>query len=373
MRILIINSEHPPIGGGAGNASAHVARQFVEQGHEVSLMTSQFGDLPSNEIQDGVHISRIRALRQHQDRSNAVEQISFMLSSSCCVIPFIRKWHPDVILAYFGVPSGAAAWTAKLLFGVPYIISLRGGDVPGFRPYDFALYHRLISPFLRMIWRRASYVVANSQGLKDLADAFDAKSQIEIIPNGVDLKRYVPADREWDHPRMLFVGRLVYQKGLDILLTALADLKPIPWKLSLVGDGPQYQPLQSLADSYAISDRIEYQNWLDRKALLEQYRTANLFVFPSRHEGMPNAVLEAMACGLPVIATRIAGNEELVLPDETGLLVEPENAALLKDALQQLLIDASQRRQMGANARLHVEQHYSWQQIANQYLALMQK
>jgi len=253
------------------------------------------------------------------------------------------------------------------------VVSLRGGDVPGFRPYDFAMFHRLISPVLSKVWSKASAVVANSMGLAEMAARFDKNVPISIIPNGVDTSLYSPpARREWDPTRMLFVGRLVYQKGLDVLFNALGELKSLPWKLTLVGDGPLQPMLESLASEMGISDRIAFKGWLSGEDLVEEYRDANTFVFPSRHEGMPNAVLEAMACGLPVIATEIAGNHELVIPEKTGLLVQPENVPALKAALDSLLPDPPTREMMGAAGRGIVVEGYSWENATAQYLKIMQ-
>lgn len=371
MRILIINSEYPPIGGGAGNASAHLARELVAAGQHVQVLTAAYADLPRREARDGVVIQRIWAFRRHLDRSSAVEQIIFMLVSTLRTLSLLLSNRPAVIIAFFGIPSGLAAWVANVLAGIPYIVSLRGGDVPGFRPYDFARYHRLAAPLIRLIWRRAAMVVANSDGLAELARAFEPGVPLRVIPNGVDLAYYAPPTRQWNPPRLLFVGRLVYQKGLDLLFKALGALKEYPWELWLVGDGPQRPRLEAFAEKYQIAARVRFENWLDGPALLEKYHQANLFVFPSRHEGMPNAVLEAMACGLPVVATRIAGNEELVVDGETGLLIPSENADALRQALEQLLAEAALRQRMGAAGRARVEAHYAWSQIAAQYLSLI--
>jgi glycosyltransferase involved in cell wall biosynthesis len=374
MRILLINSEYPPIGGGAGNACAHLAAEFVSQGQEVTVLTTQYDNLPSYSVHNGVRVYRIRAIRRKQDRSGAFEQGVFLITGVWSAFRLLRHWHPDVILAFFGVPSGAISLVVNLFTRIPYLVSLRGGDVPGFRPYDFSLYHRLIGPLLHHVWRHADAVVANSQGLKQLAVNFDDQVQIEVIPNGVDIKRFTsPEKRAWDNPKMLFVGRLVYQKGLDVLIRALGDLKELAWHLTLVGDGPHRAHLEGLIEAFGISERIRFAGWLDQRALLEQYEKANLFVFPSRHEGMPNAVLEAMACGLPVIASEIAGNEELVVPGETGLLVPCESPQALRTALTKLLLDPSIRMKLGMASRKRVENDYTWKQVANQYLFQLRK
>ncbi|HBX68776.1 MAG TPA: glycosyltransferase family 4 protein [Chloroflexi bacterium] len=369
--MLIINSEYPPLGGGAGNASANLARTLVEQGQQVAVMTVQFSGLPREEIQNGVLVRRIRALRKNMDRSGPAEQLSFILSGGLHALPFVRSWKPDAIIAFFGMPSGAITWLTRWIFGVPYIVSLRGGDVPGFRPYDFGTYHRLIGPFLRRIWRRAGAVVANSGGLLDLGVAFDPQMPIEIIPNGVDVDHFAPVERTWNPGRMLFVGRIVYQKGLDVLFQALGGLLDLEWQLTLVGDGNQRPHLEAQARALGMLDRIHFTGWLTGEAVVEQYQRANLYVAPSRHEGMPNVVLEAMASGLPVIASQIAGNEELVTPGFNGMLVPSGDAAALQSSLREMLTSPERQQSMGAASRQRVVASYTWDVTAQQYLEIL--
>jgi glycosyltransferase involved in cell wall biosynthesis len=373
MRILILNSEYPPIGGGAGNASAHIATQFEKMGHTVMVVTSRFGALSHREQKGRVTIHRIPGLRRRQDRSNPLEQIIFILSASFWTMRLIPRFRPHATLAFFGVPSGPVAWLFKKLFGIPYIISLRGGDVPGFRPYDFRVYHRLVAPFLRVIWQNAAAVVANSDGLRQLAQAFDARFEIPVIPNGIDLVSYRTAGRDWAFPRLLSAGRIVHQKGLDLAMRALGGLKELNWEWHIAGDGPQIPLLRSLAQELGIDDRVHFLGWQSREQLMKCYGQANVFLFPSRHEGMPNALLEAMASGLPVVASCIAGNEELVVDGETGYLVPSEDVESLQAALQRLLSDAALREQMGSASRQYVEANYSWESTAQQYALLLEK
>jgi len=371
MKILLINSEYPPIGGGAGNASAHLAQALARGGEEVRVLTVRFGEQPAVEQQGPVRVERVSALRRRADRSGALEQASFMLAGAVAARRLLRRWHPDVALAFFGIPGGAVALHLRSAAGLPYVVSLRGGDVPGFRPYDFARYHRLTAPLIRRVWRRAQAIVANSQGLRRLAAAFDAARPIAVIPNGVDLEKFAVDERLWEPARMLFVGRVVYQKGLDLLLEALSGLKEIPWELVVVGDGAQREPLQARARDLGLGDRIRFAGWLRGDDLHRAYREANLFVFPSRHEGMPKAVLEAMAARLPVVASRIAGNEELVAAEQTGMLFASEDADGLKQALGALLSDGGRRAAMGSAGRRRVEEHYTWERVACEYRDLL--
>ena len=367
MKILLLNSEFPPIGGGAGNASANIARQLVNLGHQVTVLTSRFAQLPELENWQDVRINRIPSLRRHQDRSGWLEQVSFILVGILKVSRLVKKFQPDVALAFFGIPSGAIAWYVQKKFHIPYMISMRGGDIPGFRPYDFALYHRLVGPFLRVIWKNADSLVANSSGLRNLAIKFEPNAHIDLIPNGVELQDYAGGDRDWMPSRLLSVGRLVYQKGLDLTARALAALKDLNWQWVIAGDGSYRQEMESLCKEMGISDKVTFTGWQTRDQLKELYFHANLFVFPSRHEGMPNAVLEAMASGLPVVASRIAGNEELVVDGETGHLVASESIPELTSALRRLIPDDDQRRRMGAAGCIRVQNGYSWEKVAREY------
>ena len=367
MHILIINSEYPPIGGGAGNASANVARCLASLGHKVTVLTAHFANQPRLETRDGVTIHRIPALRRKLDRSTALEQLVFIFSASFWTLGWVPQNKPNATLAFFGVPSGAVAWLLKKFYRIPYIVSLRGGDVPGFRPYDFKTFHKLIGPFLRVIWHTADAVIANSNGLRDLALAFDSHTEIPIIPNGVDGSCYTNEAREWSPAQLFSVGRIVYQKGLDLGLRALAQLKDLEWEWRIAGDGPQMDALKTLAQELGISERVKFLGWQSREELTRWYHHSNLFLFPSRHEGMPNAVLEAMSSGLPVVATRIAGNEELVLDGVTGLLVNAEDVDSLRDGLRRLIVEEKMRMQMGQASRQRVEKEYSWENVAEQY------
>ena len=373
MRILIMNGEYPPIGGGAGNASAHIAAQFERMGHLVTVVTSRFETLPHQEQHGGVTIYRVPGLRRRQDRSNPLEQVIFILSASLWALRAIPRFQPQATLAFFGVPSGAVAWLIKKLYRIPYIVSLRGGDVPGFRPYDFRIYHQLVGPFLRVIWRNAAAVVANSRGLRQLATAFDSRFEISIIPNGIDLDSYKTNGRDWTFPRLLSAGRIVHQKGLDLAMRALGGLKELDWEWRIAGDGPQVPMLQTLANELGIRERVFFLGWQSREQLLKCYQQANVFLFPSRHEGMPNALLEAMANGLPVVASCIAGNEELVIDGDTGYLVPSENIESLQVALRKVLMDSGLREQMGTASRQRVEANYSWESTAQQYALLLEK
>jgi glycosyltransferase involved in cell wall biosynthesis len=389
-RILCLNYEYPPLGGGAGNATANIAREMTRQGAEVLVVTSAFKGLPALERTDGFSIRRIPTIRRREEKCAAWEMAVFMASACLSLPSAVRRFKPDAILAFFGIPCGPPSWLVKAFSGTPYVVSLRGGDVPGFQPYDLARMHALTGPLIRFLWCRAGAVVPNSAGLAALARAFEPRLDYPVIPNGVDSELYRPhrTVRRAGPVRLFFHGRVVYQKGLDVLLDALGHLPHVPdvpgaahepaWELHVAGDGPQRAQLEAQARALHIADRIFFRGWMRRPELAEIMRDMDAYVFASRDEGMPNAVLEAMASGLPVVATRIAGSEELVVPETTGLLVAPGSSEELTRALARIIGGPERtrgqtedwRRSLGLAGRERVEKEYSWASVAASYLAL---
>lgn len=376
MRLLFLNYEYPPLGGGAATASRHLIREWTAMGAEVQVVTSHFPGLPRHEEQDGAIIHRLPVFRHRRDRGRIGEMALYMVGASLLTPVIAARWKPDATLAFIGIPSGPVAWGLRRLTGVPYVVCLRGGDVPGFRCEGVDGFHRLLAPVTRRVWSRAAAVTANSQGLADLASAFMPELAVPVIPNGVDTALFHPdpqrhSARDDGLVRLLAVGRLVGQKGFDLLLDALARPGLERAELDLVGDGEWRAGLEAQAARLGLAGRIRFRGWLDRADLAAVYREADIFVLSSRDEGMPNVVLEAMASALPVVSTAVAGARDLVADGETGLLVPTEDVGALADAICRLADDAGKRAAFGARGRRRVEDSFSWRAAACGFLDLI--
>jgi glycosyltransferase involved in cell wall biosynthesis len=374
MRLLLVNYEYPPVGGGAATATQALARKFVHLGHHVTVVTGNFGDLPAHSEEGGVAIVRIPCLRRKADRSNVFEMFSFTISSLLFLRALIPEHLPDGIIAFFSIPSGPFAATARFFFDVPYVVSLRGSDVPGLTP-EITLFHKLLAPIRRYILRHAVAVVANSTGLKKLSETTD-RTSVRVIPNGVDPEFFRPGPSQSERDsagrrfQILFVGRFHAQKNISCLLEQCAQLPAGTFDLHLVGDGPLRGKLQSQADQLGLSGTVQWHGWLSRSALRERYHRADCCVNPSSYEGLPNTVLEAMASALPVVASRIPGNEDLVSHGKTGLLFDLQNPSELGSHLRTLANDRALGQRMGRAARIVAETDYSWRNVAERYAAL---
>lgn len=371
-RILLINYEYPPLGGGAGTATAGIARALSELGCDVVVLTSRYRDLPARESVYGFTIVRVPVLRRRVDRATPLQMLTFVASAAVALLPLTRRWRPDVSIAFFTIPSGPVAWLLRVLRGVPYIVSLRGGDVPGFEwAPEARTYHRLTAPVLRFLWRRAYAVVANSRGLAELAQQSTPELPIQVVPNGVQLPAKLAQPLSpTQPPRLLTMGRLTQQKGIDVLFRAMTQLRDVDFGLDIAGDGPDRALLERMAQELGLADRVRFLGWVPRERLPETFAKAAAFVLASRIEGMPNVVLEAMAHGRAVVATRVFGCDELVQQGATGLLVDIEDAAQLADALRTVLTDAELRERMGAAGRARVAGEFTWSSGARAYLRI---
>lgn len=371
MNILLINYEYPPIGGGAATATAAIAGQLAFLGHDVTVLTSRFRDL-KGEVREGeIRVVRCPAIRKCPDRSNIAEMLSFLISAALMLGSVIQRHRIEAAIVFFSFPCGPLGLRG-LKWGVPYVISLRGGDVPGNEAALDSL-HRLLQPLRRFIFRRSVAVVANSPGLKEMSERADPFS-VRVIPNGVDTDFFSPDDRPKDPAHrpfsFLFAGRFQTQKNLFYLLDHVAALKRAgagPFVLHIVGNGPLHDALRSHEANLGIRDCIVWHGWIDRDRLRELYRHTDCFVNPSLYEGMPNVVLEAMACGLPVIASRVAGNDTVVRHGETGWLFNLGTPDAFYLLLREMMADPGRAKGMGEKGRFRVMRDFSWRTVAQAY------
>ncbi|MCX7011182.1 MAG: glycosyltransferase family 4 protein [Candidatus Sumerlaeota bacterium] len=382
MRILFANYEYPPLGGGGGNATREIARRLAARGHAVAVLTTRFRGQSSEETDEGVRLIRLKAPRRTVHQCSPLEMLGFMLAGVARGPARVQAFRPEAVLAFFAMPSGPAAWRMARAFRIPYALCLRGGDVPGFYVEKLAGLHRISKPALRVLWRDAASIVANSAGLAQLARTFEPRCPVEVIPNGVDVQRFRPAKDEGspaagppsDKVTLLTAGRLTPQKAVDRLLRCLATMPADlpPWRLRVAGDGPLRGELEAEARRLGLAQRVEFLGWQPKEGMPALYREADAFVLVSTGEGSPNVVLEAKASGLAVLATRVRGSEELIEDGVDGLLANLSEDSAIRGALERLIGDAELRRRLGVAARRSVERR-SWDSVADAYEALCRR
>jgi glycosyltransferase involved in cell wall biosynthesis len=203
-----------------------------------------------------------------------------------------------------------------------------------------------------------------------LAEEADPSAEFIVIPNGVETERFAPITRP-PNPKVkiLFIGRLIPRKGFQRVVAALPkvrELARVPFEVEVVGSGAARGDLDKIADELKVSDLIRYVGTLPYEQLEVAYQYADIFVLTSLSEGMPSVILEAMGCGLPVVASDVGGNNELVAEGTSGFLIEGDDIDTLAQRLAQLINDEDLRRQMGRQGR-EAALAYDWQHIMNRY------
>jgi glycosyltransferase involved in cell wall biosynthesis len=369
MNLLLINYEFPPVGGGAANATWELARALLQLGHHPIVLTARFRDRNPAAKPAGVTLIEVPALRRRREACTPFEMATFAVSASLRVRRILRRERIDGMIAFFSIPCAPIAWWGARGTGVPYVVSLRGGDVPGTEPGLHRI-HRLLAPVRHRVLKAARAVIANSLALQQRAIAADALP-VGVIPNGVDSAYFVPpAGKPPPQPfRWLFVGRLQAQKNLGWLITRLAALTDLSWELHIVGDGPLRDEWQQIAQNLNVASRLKWHGWLPREHVRSFYQNSHALVQPSLYEGMANTVLEAMACGLGIVASDEPANRALVEASGSGTCLPLANPGAA-EAILRAAMTGDGWKQWGTHARAHAVAHFSWPRVAHDYARL---
>jgi glycosyltransferase involved in cell wall biosynthesis len=371
MKILMLNYEFPPLGGGAGNATLYILKEFAKlpiDQIEIDLITSSVSTFRIEKFAPNITIHYLDIGKDNNIHYQSIINIlTYSWKSFSYSRKLIKQKKFDLIHAFFGIPSGFVA----MFLHLPYIVSLRGSDVPfynkRFRLLDTVLFRNIS----KKIWKKASLVIANSQGLKELAHETLADITIEVITNGVDCDFFKPSDNrkalsEYSPLKLVSTGRLIKRKGYENLITALKDLQNI--KLTLIGGGNLSAHLQQVSKERAVE--VDFTGVMEHNEIPQYLTNSDIFVLPSSSEGMSNSILEAMACGLPIITTNVGGTKELI--QNNGLVLENNESETIKEKILHYIQNPILIKEHGRQSR-EIAQTYSWSNISRKYLNTFQQ
>ncbi len=369
----MLNYEFPPIGGGAANAHLCLLKQYAGNSDlTIDVLTSApKPGLIKEKFAENITIYKVGLHKKQLHYWRKTEVIEWLLKAGFHYRRLLRENDYDLAHAFFGFPTGWLCYRSANK--LPYIISLRGSDVPG-EHARLKLDYKILGPVFSAIWKKAAALLACSEGLKDRALKFMPSAAIDVIPNGVDLQRFNPSEttQESQTLRLLTVGRLSVTKRVEILIDAIDILSRQGCKVhfKIVGGGQTQPKLKQIVNEKNLDNIIELTGRIDAEDMPKIYRQNDIFISASKLEGMSNAMLEAMASGLPIIATRCEGTEELIL--ENGLVIENANAEEIAKAIKKLIDDRQLRNQMSIVARKQAE-NFTWGRIAEQYLNIYER
>jgi glycosyltransferase involved in cell wall biosynthesis len=395
VRILVLTHNYPRFHGDFSGTFIEALSEAVQaQGCQVTVVTPfdvRFARRPDDHSVDLRTYRYIWPQRLHilgymrstqGDRSLHLSSVVlapflFFFGALATMRTAVRQ-RPAVIHAHWVLPNGFLAALAARLLHIPLVVSLPGSDVfvSGMNP--------LFLRMARFAFAQAATITTNSIDLLEAATALGAAPhKIRLIIYGVDPQAIAPdiAGRaalrarlgiDQDTPVILAVGRLVAKKGFDVLVRALPHIRQ-PATVVLVGDGAERAALEKLAEELGVRERIHFVGNVPRNELTGYYNTADIFAMPSVRlpvDGLNVSVVEAMSCGLPVVASDVGGNPLVVADGENGVLVGEGDHVALGAAVNRLLADAPLRTAMGRRSRERVLAEFSWQRLAVSYSSL---
>jgi glycosyltransferase involved in cell wall biosynthesis len=375
MRVLMLNNEFPPLGGGSSSVNAELLRQFAQSGGpSVDLVTAAAGST-TERVEFGGDVVVHRLPVGNVDVLHARKRE--LLTYARRALPYARDLHRrrpfDVCMAWSTVPAGMIAMRLRASVGLPFVVRIGGADIPGADP-RYRLLYPILRPVIRRIWLRSAAVVTKCRPEADAVSAFEPRARVVVVPNGVDRVRFGAAPRRADDAtlRVLSVGRLIAHKGHGDVIEALRRLRRdhgVDAELEIVGSGTDRASLEAQARDAGLAEHVRFAGAVDRGRVAERYAAADVFALASLSENMSVATLEALAAGLPLVVTRVAGTEELVEEGVNGWTVDLHDVDALTRRLVALARDPAARRAMGDASRARAER-FDWAEIAASYADL---
>ena len=380
MRILFFNYEFPPLGGGAANANKYILQEYSRIADlDVDLITSSIDkEYHLEKIGNNINIHRIPIGKNENNLhyQSAKEILMYLWGAYWFSRKLAKKNKYALSHSFFTVPCGFISLLIKWNYKIPYIVSLRGSDVPGYSN-RFTFLDKFIKPITRLIWKNSSAVIANSQGLRELALKTNSKQEIGVIYNGIDIADFAPDYGKRPTDKLIVTlgaSRITTRKGIEYLIKAFKKLVPKYPSIYLkaMGDGDEKNNLENLTKEFGLAENIEFIGRIPREKTTPFYQEASIFVLPSLNEGMSNAMLEALSAGLPLLATDTGGTKEIVEDGKNGFIIKMKDSDDIADKIEILIKNAELRMKMGNESRKKAEK-MSWENVAKDYFDLYGK
>ncbi|KAF5436524.1 Glycosyltransferase involved in cell wall bisynthesis [Candidatus Methanophagaceae archaeon] len=356
----MLNYEYPPLGGGASPVTKSLAEELVKLGHNVNVVTMGFKGLKQKEENNGVNIYRVPSIRKEQGVCQTHEMFSYCFSAYRFLPKLLKENKYDINHTHFIIPTGIVSYLKRKK--IPYIVTSHGSDVPNYNPDRFGLQHKVFKPLWNKIVKNAMCLTTPTDYLKNLILDSCGYDKIKVIPNGIHPENFIPKKKE---EKILVVSRLFERKGVQYVIDAIKDIED--YELVICGDGPYKEQLEAQISKLNVSN-IHLLGYVSDERLKYEYKTSSIFVLPSSAENFPIVLLEAMSAGCAIITTDVTGCPEVV--GDVALLIRPKNSEDIRNALIKLINNNGLRTELGIKARKRVEENFTWEKIAKQYVSV---
>jgi glycosyltransferase involved in cell wall biosynthesis len=363
MRICLICDNIPPVAAGPGYHVFGLSRKLKERGHQITIITRGSWKKPYyKEVINGIDVYRVRFIPIYPFH---LQLHGFFVSS------FLKSIESNFDLIHLHNANIPMVDTSLLK-----VVTVHGtmrGYVPYRKILDLpSLIVRIFSSMYieidRQIVKNADRVIAISKACANELRLFYGITDLDIIHNAVDSTFFCPSNHKTHkNSYILYAGRVSAEKGLiDLVNSAKHVCKKYPnFKFVIAGNGPLERHLKKLVSTLNLESNFFFAGSVNHETLLKFYQNATVYVLPSYREGLPTTLLEAMSCGLPVVATAISGITDVIDNHKTGLLVPTNSPENLANAILMLIEDSKLSEEIAKNARMHVQKYYDWDIIAS--------
>lgn len=368
LRVLLVPSAYYPHVGGIEELTRQLALALQAKGHQAAVLTNRWPPGTSSaELLDGIDVTRLRFPLPAARPLAAARFVAAAPVAALALLRHVRRWRPDVVHVIGAGPPAVylamlrARLQARLVFTAQGELTF---DAQGVFERSASL-----RAGLRRMLRHADAVTAcSAYVMRDLEAFGEIRCPAYVVPNGVDPDDFAtaPSAPEEVEGYVLGVGRLAPQKGFDVLLEAFASDVLTDSTLVLAGEGMERQKLEARAAELGVVSRVRFLGSVERARLPQLFRGASVFAFPSRGEAFGIALLEAMAAGVPAVAAAAGGIPEFVRDGQNALLVPPDDAPALAEAIARLASDAELRKRLTVGGR-KTARELTWRRIADRY------
>jgi phosphatidylinositol alpha 1,6-mannosyltransferase len=366
MRIMIVTDQYPPMVGGVPTVTHGLAHDFAERGHQVLVVAPSQGMRDVRRLEQQVRVYRFSSFDWPTYEGLRIPFIPFIPIRN-----LLKKSDPHIIHIHSPVVLGniaqlLAGGLRKPVIATNHFLPINMSRSLTADPLLSKPFSNITYTYLVQFCNRCEYVTAPTATALNLLYEHGLRAPAGVISNGMDLKKFSPGERSdqirekfnlpLDRPLALHVNRLSEEKRVDVLLDAAAKMTGNGY-IALAGSGPAEAELRAQAERLHLSDRVAFLGYVRDADLLALRRSSELFVIPSEADLQSLATMEAMACGLPVIAANSYALPELAHHDENGYVFQPGNSDELASYLDKLLADAQLRAQMGQKSLEIIAKH----------------